>query len=85
MITFLIVDDHPLFREALGNAVRLVHPDARILESMSIQGALNILSSEQGMRPYKKPRLLLGRGVCELLRACLPQRGPASSALSQFL
>jgi DNA-binding NarL/FixJ family response regulator len=49
MITFLIVDDHPLFREALGNAVRLVHPDARILESMSIQGALNILASEQGI------------------------------------
>jgi len=47
MISFLIIDDHPLFREALGNAVRLAHPDARILEAMSIKGALNILASEQ--------------------------------------
>ena len=49
MTSFLIIDDHPLFREALGNAVRLAHPDARILESMSIKGALNILASEQGI------------------------------------
>jgi DNA-binding NarL/FixJ family response regulator len=46
MTNFLIIDDHPLFREALGNAVRLTHPDARILETMSIKGALNILASE---------------------------------------
>ena len=39
MTSFLIIDDHPLFREALGNAVRLAHTDARILESMSIKGA----------------------------------------------
>ncbi|MGO9357216.1 MAG: response regulator [Xanthobacteraceae bacterium] len=45
MTNFLIIDDHPLFREALGNAIRLAHPEARILETMSIQGALNILSS----------------------------------------
>ena len=49
MTSFLIIDDHPLFREALGNAVRLDHTDARILESMSIKGALDILSSEQGI------------------------------------
>ena len=49
MTSFLIIDDHPLFREALGNAVRLAHTDARILESMSIKGALDILSSEQGI------------------------------------
>lgn len=49
MTSFLIIDDHPLFREALGNAVRLAHPDARILESMSIKGALDILLSEQGI------------------------------------
>ena len=45
MTSFLIIDDHPLFREALGNAIHLAHPDARILETMSIQGAMNILSS----------------------------------------
>lgn len=49
MTSFLIVDDHPLFREALGNAVRLAHPDARILEAMSIKGALGILAAEQGI------------------------------------
>jgi DNA-binding NarL/FixJ family response regulator len=46
MTGFLIIDDHPLFREALGNAVRLTHPDARIVEAMSIKGALNILAAE---------------------------------------
>jgi DNA-binding NarL/FixJ family response regulator len=49
MISFLIIDDHPLFREALGNAVRLARPDARILEAMSIKSALNILASDQGI------------------------------------
>lgn len=49
MITFLIVDDHPLFREALGNAVRLAHPDARILEAMSIAEALHVLNTEQSV------------------------------------
>jgi DNA-binding NarL/FixJ family response regulator len=47
LTSFLIIDDHPLFREALGHAVRLSHPDARILEAQSIKGALQILSSEQ--------------------------------------
>ena len=46
MTRFLIIDDHPLFREALGNAVRLAHPDAQILEALSIADALNILSAE---------------------------------------
>lgn len=49
MTSFLIIDDHPLFREALGNAVRLAHPDAKIFETMSIKGALGILSSEPGI------------------------------------
>jgi DNA-binding NarL/FixJ family response regulator len=46
MAGFLIVDDHPLFGEALGNAIRISHPDARILEATSIKGALSILASE---------------------------------------
>ncbi|MGQ0681497.1 response regulator [Bradyrhizobium sp.] len=49
MTTFLIIDDHPLFREALGNAVRLAHPEARILEAMSIAEALHILTSEESI------------------------------------
>jgi len=47
MTTFLIVDDHPLFREALGNAIHFSHPDAKILETMSIEGAMTILASGQ--------------------------------------
>jgi DNA-binding NarL/FixJ family response regulator len=46
MAGFLIVDDHPLFGEALGNAIRTSHPDARILEAASIKGALAILATE---------------------------------------
>jgi len=49
LTSFLIIDDHPLFREALGNAVRLAHPDARIFEAMSIKGALGVLAAEQGI------------------------------------
>ena len=35
---FLIIDDHPLFGEALGNAIRISHPDARVFEATSIKG-----------------------------------------------
>ncbi|BBO08828.1 DNA-binding response regulator [Bradyrhizobium sp. TM102] len=49
MTSFLIIDDHPLFREALGNAVRLALPEARILEAMSIEDALRVLSVERGI------------------------------------
>ena len=46
---FLIIDDHPLFCEALGNAIRVSHPDARIFEATSIKAALSILASEPNM------------------------------------
>jgi DNA-binding NarL/FixJ family response regulator len=46
MTRFLIIDDHPLFREALGNVVRLAHPDAEIHEAMSIAEALHVLATE---------------------------------------
>jgi DNA-binding NarL/FixJ family response regulator len=42
---FLVVEDHPLFREALGSAVRCATPDADLLEAASIDEALDILSS----------------------------------------
>jgi DNA-binding NarL/FixJ family response regulator len=42
---FLIVDDHPLFREALQSAVRTTNPDADILEATSIEGALDVLAA----------------------------------------
>jgi DNA-binding NarL/FixJ family response regulator len=49
MTSFLIIDDHPLFREALGNAVRLALPEARIFEAMSIEDALHVLAAEEGI------------------------------------
>jgi DNA-binding NarL/FixJ family response regulator len=49
MTSFLIIDDHPLFREALGNAVRMALPEAQIFEAMSIEDALHILAAEKGI------------------------------------
>jgi DNA-binding NarL/FixJ family response regulator len=42
---FLIVEDHPLFREALEGAVCLANPDAEILQATSIDEAVEVLSS----------------------------------------
>ena len=47
MTRFLIVDDHPLFREALQSAVRLVHGDADIFEATSIEGALDVIEAHK--------------------------------------
>lgn len=49
MMGFLTIDDHPLFGEALGNAIRISHPDARIFEAASIRQALNILATERNI------------------------------------
>ena len=45
MTRFLIVEDHPLFREALESAVCVANPDAEILQATSIDEALTILGS----------------------------------------
>lgn len=42
---FLIVEDHPLFREALESAVCVAIPDAEIFQAASIDEALEVLSS----------------------------------------
>jgi DNA-binding NarL/FixJ family response regulator len=42
---FLIVEDHPLYREALENAIRWATPEAEILEAATIDEALDVLSS----------------------------------------
>jgi len=39
-VRFLIIDDHPLFREALTSAVRMAHPDVDTVEARSISEAL---------------------------------------------
>lgn len=49
MVRFLIVDDHPLFREALESAVRLENPQAEILEATSIDGALEVLNANKNI------------------------------------
>jgi len=49
MAGFLIIDDHPLFGEALGNAIRISRPEANIFEAASIRGALSILAAEPGI------------------------------------
>jgi DNA-binding NarL/FixJ family response regulator len=42
---FLIVEDHPLFREALESAVCVANPEAEILQATSIDEALDVLAS----------------------------------------
>ena len=39
---FLIVEDHPLFREALEGALQMATPDAEMLQATSIDGALEL-------------------------------------------
>lgn len=45
---FLIIDDHPLFREALHNAVELAYPDADTVDAASFTEAIEILSRDSG-------------------------------------
>jgi len=47
MNRFLIVDDHPLFREALESAVRLAYADADILQATSIDGAIDMIAAHR--------------------------------------
>lgn len=46
---FLIIDDHPLFREALHSAVRMAYPDVDTVEARSVTEALELLS---GPKPF---------------------------------
>jgi DNA-binding NarL/FixJ family response regulator len=46
-VRFLIVDDHPLFREALQLAIESAYPEAETVEASSISAAREALSSEQ--------------------------------------
>jgi DNA-binding NarL/FixJ family response regulator len=44
---FLIIDDHPLFREALQIAVQLAYPDVVTVEARTVGEALDVLGREQ--------------------------------------
>ena len=43
----LIIDDHPLFREALSSAVSLAYPTARSREVSNIEDAISVLESDR--------------------------------------
>lgn len=42
---FLIIDDHPLFLDALHSAVRNAYPNARVVEARSISEALEVIGT----------------------------------------
>ena len=44
-VRFLIVDDHPLFRDALALAIQSAYPEAEIVEASSIAAARDALQS----------------------------------------
>ena len=46
-VRFLIVDDHPLFREALQLAIQSAYPEAEIVEASSLAAAKEALSCDQ--------------------------------------
>lgn len=46
---FLIIDDHPLFREALQSAVQLEYPAVETVEARTVAEALDLLS---GPKPF---------------------------------
>ena len=46
---FLIIDDHPLFREALQSAVQLEYPDVETIEARTVAEALDLLA---GPKPF---------------------------------
>ena len=46
MARFLIIDDHPLFRDALFSAVKNAYPDCSAVEASSLNDALDVLDRE---------------------------------------
>ncbi|WP_305989092.1 response regulator transcription factor [Roseibium sp. MMSF_3544] len=45
---FLIIDDHPLFREALHSAVELAYPNSDTLDAASLDDACELLDDDAG-------------------------------------
>jgi len=43
----LIIDDHPLFRDALSTAVRMAHPETRTVEVASVDEAIEALNADR--------------------------------------
>jgi DNA-binding NarL/FixJ family response regulator len=47
MARFLIIDDHPLFREALHSAVELAYPEVETVDAADFENAIEILRTEK--------------------------------------
>ncbi|WP_136248222.1 response regulator [Halomonas borealis] len=47
MYTLMVADDHPLFREAIGAAIRAGLPSCRLLEAGSLDEALHGIATEE--------------------------------------
>ena len=45
-VRLLVVEDHPLFRDALVGVIATAFPQAEVLQATSIDGALDVLASE---------------------------------------
>ncbi len=69
MARFFIVEHHPLFREALESAVRLVDPAADVLDATAIERALDMLDAHRDFDLILLDRTLPGTtGFYGLLR-----------------
>jgi DNA-binding NarL/FixJ family response regulator len=45
-VRLLVVEDHPLFRDALVGVIAAAFPNAQVFQAISIDGALDILASK---------------------------------------
>ena len=76
MTKILIVDDHPMFREALRSAVKFSRRDAEILEAGSIEAARTTIQDEPGIEIVLRDLSLPGTTGFEglmLLRSSFPR------------
>jgi DNA-binding NarL/FixJ family response regulator len=48
-VRLLVVEDHPLFRDALVGVVAAAFPNAEVFQAISIDGALDILASKRSV------------------------------------
>ncbi len=76
MTRILIVDDHPMFREALRSAIKFAFADAEIFEAGSIEAARDAIRGETGIEIILLDLSLPGTSGFEglvLLRSSFPR------------
>ena len=73
---FIIIDDHPLFREALHSAVQVAYDDSTIVETSSLSEALCVLETQEpfdlALLDLKIPDTVGFEGLLEI-RTSYPQ------------